>query len=258
MNEAAEPCAANCAHSLLNVSESGSIPTRHAANILKIRANAAEGLQAYIGSRIRAGDSRAEADSAIHSAALTNIWNKQNASLQPTALLTDGDFACTLCGTRSGRPTYPAFILQQSPYSCIVVGRNAHDLAIVHALCNGVRPREPRPPPCGLPKQRDEDLYRGRPYRSFSRPSHRCNGRDVGPTTELTHAEYRQGDALMGSVAEHSTAEKKGRTSFREERERRRQGWLSKRRRTEKDEVVGRLREEFIVKEMEDTNLGNL
>ena len=207
---------------------------------------------------MQAGDPTAEHDYAVHLTAMSNVRNKQDASLQPTALLTDGNFECTLCGTEGERPTYPAFFLTQLPYACIVVGRDAHDLAVLHALRKGVMPREPPSPECGPGPQHGKGPYTGRPYRSFSRSNPGFSGRNVGFRPEPIHAGHRQSDGLVGSIAEHHASEKKAKESLREEQERRRHAWLSKRRRAEKDEVLGRLREEYIVDRLETTSLRDL
>ncbi|PVI07135.1 hypothetical protein DM02DRAFT_666896 [Periconia macrospinosa] len=89
------------------------------------------------------GDPNPQTEFEHHQRLIHQIWNQQDVRLQPAVDLIGGNFACYLCNQPGPRKTRPAYILDQAPYCCVVVGYTDGDCAIIRELDRGILPQPP-------------------------------------------------------------------------------------------------------------------
>lgn len=137
----AEPCAANCANALVQPKNcfGSPVPAQYAPTLVKIRESIFEGFNAFAATAANAND---VVRNNVWLDVLDKVWRDQEAKLAPHPDLISGDFYCSLCSTDFHRAAIPAFELPDAPYYCFVVGKDEHDVAIIHELERGVRPHE--------------------------------------------------------------------------------------------------------------------
>jgi hypothetical protein len=135
----AEPCALNCAvpgPPPERTPISSAVLAPYIPTLLKIRNAAFEALNTY-------ATVFADTDHGIlkkfddHAQVLQHQWVAQEQELRGTVDLIGGNFACAKCGSQGQRPSFPAHMLPEHPYYCIVVGREEPDLQVLKMLEDG-------------------------------------------------------------------------------------------------------------------------
>jgi hypothetical protein len=214
------------------------VPAPYAAAINILRASTMTIVQEHAQHLESAGDSRAEAKLAAHTDVLGAVWNKQDDTLRPQRDLLSGDFSCALCNTTGHRATFPAAVVSQAPYHCVVVGKDEHDVAIIMELGKGAQPQQPR--------------RRFPPFHAHS-PSFSANAitnsrfgkktplKRLGPANDRG---YRRANTLVG-----------GEESFQERKRRLKDGYDSRMRRREKEGVLTKLREDNLLEVLDGMEL---
>ncbi|KAL5417001.1 hypothetical protein PMIN03_001842 [Paraphaeosphaeria minitans] len=222
----AEPCAANCKTPMSIIpSTSSTLPAPYATPLDRLRASTVRVVQSHIELLVDAGDALAEAKFAAHAAILSKVWAVQDKTLTPPRDLISGNLSCVLCGTTGLRETRAAAVVDGAPYHCVVVGNDECDVAIVRELEKGVWPSLP----------------------SFSRGFGGKN-KKKGPLLKRLGVVDDRGHRRAGAIG--GVGESAGDT-----RRRRKDEWQWAARRREKEGVLGKLREECLMEELDGMEL---
>ncbi|KAJ4356273.1 uncharacterized protein N0V89_004304 [Didymosphaeria variabile] len=216
----AEPCAANCKPPMARISSTGStVPTAYASAINIHRSSTAETVKEHIQLLDDNGDPMAQEKFAAHVDVLCKVWDNQDQELRPQVDLISGNFSCTTCGTTAHRATNPAAPVLRAPYHCIVVGKDEHDIAIIHELGKGIQPQ-----------QSSQSSIN---FKTTKKPP----PKRLGPANDSGH---RRSRAIVG------LKETPGET-----RKRKNDAWHSAMRRREKEGVMSKLREDNLMEELD-------
>jgi hypothetical protein len=135
----AEPCATNCTVpiTLTSTCLTHPVPAHHAPSLEKIRNSIVDGVNAYAAT-FRGTDDWLDGKVERHVDVLRQIWARQEQRILAVPDLVGGDFGCSRCGVVGARMSFPAFTLAEDPYFCIVVARNLRDFTVLAELEKGV------------------------------------------------------------------------------------------------------------------------